>query len=69
MKSFPTRAAAAQSRHVRFGGRLVKKDESGGNEPFLNLAPSPAGSGDVRSGLFRGAKRLFLYVRPMSIST
>jgi hypothetical protein len=69
MKSFPTGAAAAQSRHVRFGRRLVEKDESGGNESFLNLAPDPAGAGDVRSGLFCGAERLFLYVRPMSTST
>jgi hypothetical protein len=69
MKSFPTRAAAAQSRHVRFGRRLVEKDEAGGNESFLNLAPDPAGAGDVRSGLFCGAERLFLYVRPISTST
>jgi hypothetical protein len=69
MKSFPTGAAAAQSRHVRFGRRLVEKDESGGYEPFLDLAPGPAGAGDVRSGLLGGAERLFLYVRPMSTST
>jgi hypothetical protein len=69
MKAFPTRAAAAQPRHVRLGRRLVEKDEAGGNEPSLDFAPGPAGAGDVRPGLFGGAKRLFLYVRPLSANT
>lgn len=69
MKTFSTGAAAAQARHVRFGCGLVEKDEAGGNETSLDLAPDPAGAGNVRPGLFRGAERLFLYVMPMPANT
>jgi hypothetical protein len=69
MKTFSAGAAAAQPRHVRFGRGLVEKDEAGGNETSLDLAPDPAGAGNVRPGLFCGAKRLFLYVSPMSANT
>jgi len=69
MKKFSTGAAAAQTRHVRFGRGLVEKDEAGGNKPSLDVAPDPAGAGNVRTGLFRGAERLFLYVSPMSANT
>ncbi len=69
MKTFSTGAATAQSRHVRLGRRFVEEDEAGGNETSLDLAPDPAGAGNVRAGLFCGTERLFLYVMPMSANT
>jgi len=61
--------APAQTGHVGFRRRFVQEDQAGGFEAFLDFAPGAAGAGDVRTGLFRGTERLFLYVSPMSANT
>ena len=55
--------------HDRLGRRLIKEDEPQRFEASLDLAPDEAGSGDIRTGLFRRAESLFLYVSPMSAKT
>jgi len=69
METFSPGTASAPPRHVRFGRRFVEEDESRRVESLLEPAPDTARAGDIGAGLFRGPKRLFLYVSPMSTRT
>jgi hypothetical protein len=61
--------AAAQTRHVRLGRRLVDKDQPGRVERALAAFPAAPGLGDVGTALLGRMERLFLYVSPSLRST
>lgn len=61
--------AAAQTRQVRLGRRLVDEDKPGRVERALAAFPTTPGLGDVGTVLFGRMERLFLYVSPIRDST
>jgi len=56
--------AAAQPRQIGLGPGLIQEDQLGRVEAGLPPPPRPARPGDVRTILFAGPERLFLYVSP-----
>ena len=54
----------AQAGQVGLGTGFVQEDQPGRVKTGLPAPPEPARPGDVRTVLFTGAERLFLYVSP-----
>ena len=69
MQPLAPRGASAEAGQVGFGPAFVKEDEACRVETGLPASPAPPGFEDVGTVLFAGAECLFLYVRPMSLST
>ena len=69
MDTIASRCTPTQPSHVGLRAGFVYEDQAGRIKPELESAPTLAFPGYVRSILFAGPKRLFLYVSPMSSST
>jgi hypothetical protein len=69
MNSLAPGCATAETSEVRLGARFIQKDQLGGVEARLLLAPETARPRDVWTALLTGAECLFLYVNPIFPNT